>query len=333
MRPFKLVAVSIAALTTAISPALNGAAYAAAPGGRPASFTEASTWKPGDQLTHQIGTRIFAHTREEGMAHRRGQFEQFTGWSPKVVEAAMVATATEGQHIVLKNGDCINDFSYQGGKVEHNVCLELKPGEVYPAELWTFMVDDVTYYVILPEKCRNWGTLRVAPPPCYQVNFDYRGQKDVKWYEGRARVSAHVTLTPAQLTRLSEDKCFFVHDSRGERKPVLGDCSEALFCPPGSLWPDVALATAVGLPQKAQVPAGFWWGLKDGEGYLSLPLWALPLLVDDVFCVDILPTPVTVPGYKGWEAESRFNRVIGQGFERTKKLGHYDHVMRGEHHY
>lgn len=206
-----------------------------------------------------------------------------------------------------------------------NNCLSrrFKPGE----KAW---VNPATGKPVLAENCTNPvgqpDRPAPAPAPCYIIPFDYRGQRDVAWDEGRARVKGHLTLTEEEFKRLQADVCFFVSDEDGVRKPGPIECE--FVCPPGSGWPPEQLAAAVGIPGH-KPPVSFEFALRDGEGHLSLPLWVLERINISVYCVDTIQYPIRVPGYRGWKAMTRLDTVVHTEMVRTSSAHRLDRTLAG----
>lgn len=217
--------------------------------------------------------------------------------------------------------DCIKKTSGIYHVVSNCLVRSFKKGE----KAW---VNPRTGRVALASDCTNpVGRPEKPKPRCYIIPFDYRNQGDIRWDYGRARVKAHYTLSAEEYQRLEADPCFFISDYDGERKPGPVECDD--ICPRGYQWPPFELAHAVGIPGH-KPETSFEFALRDGEGYLSLPLWALALIDTSVYCVDVYRYSVNVPGYTEWSSANRLNTVLSDEMVRTKPAGRFGRTLRGE---
>lgn len=192
-------------------------------------------------------------------------------------------------------------------------------------------VDPVTGKVVFARDCTNLVGRPDAPrPPCYIVPFDYRGQRDIRWDAGRARVKAHLTISAEEYQRLQGDRCFFVHDEQGDRKPGPVECED--ICAEGTEWPSPRLAAAVGIPERPP-ETSFEFSLEDGQGYISYPLWLLARVETSVYCVDVFPYFVQVKGFVGWRSVTRIDVVRSQEMVGTSSTGRLDRTLKGSIHY
>lgn len=169
-------------------------------------------------------------------------------------------------------------------------------------------------------------------PLCYVFTFDYREERAVRWLQGNiAAVSVHFeSLTEEEFARVYADDCYFVQDADGRRKPV--DNCPTLLCPPGSRWPQVALAEAVGIPGTPP-EVSIHFGLRNGVGILSVPAWTVNGLGDVIPCVLAIPYAFTVRGYPGYRALTRHDVAQHEVIVRTRASGRYPHPFVGAMHY
>lgn len=195
----------------------------------------------------------------------------------------------------------------------------------------TAWVDPITGKAVFARDCTNpVGRPDEPQPPCYIVPFDYRGQRDVRWDAGRARVKAHLTISAEEYQRLLADRCFFVHDEQGDRKPGPVECED--ICPEGTEWAPPRLATAVGIPEQPP-ETSFEFSLDDGEGYVSYPLWLLARVRTSVYCVDVFPYPIGVEGFADWRSVTRIDVVHSPEMVSTRSAGRLGRVLQGTVHY
>ena len=171
-------------------------------------------------------------------------------------------------------------------------------------------VNPDTSKIVFLSRCTNPVMGPERQPDCYVFSFDYRETRNVQWFtspagQRDALVSFHTTLNMEQVARMYADTCYFVSDGYGQRKPV-SDCPE-LFCPPGSTWPTVQLANAVGLPTGERPPSSVHFSLQNGQGILSVPRWAAQEMGWVVPCVRTTLYPVGVSGWEGYQAVARFD--------------------------
>jgi len=132
------------------------------------------------------------------------------------------------------------------------------------ATRYTVTVDGVTKSIDIFDKCGNIGLLApqphrpvpherhaFVPPPrveqtqiCRRILLNYKGQSDVAWDNGAARVTVKIALlNEAAKGAFVSNPCTGVHDSAGVQSlgdGCWGDCSEGHY-------PEADVAVAVGL--------------------------------------------------------------------------------------
>lgn len=232
----------------------------------------------------------------------------------------------------LKNGDRLDAMLSRGGVVHRNVLVDFRdviPGVMGPPPAFTLEWVHNGTRLVLPRICHNWSIKRSS---CYRIYFDYRNQPDVVYSRNQhsALISALLTLTDEDLTRLFAAECFHVTDADGSRKPTVGCHRDA--CPVSGAFPTRDLAVAVGLPER-KPPASFWFTLKDGVGYLSFPDWVLEKLIASVYCVRVYGYQVSASGYEQLTALSRFDVVVREELMRTQSARRLDRTLQGRQHY
>ncbi|MEA2701901.1 MAG: hypothetical protein QOE22_610 [Candidatus Parcubacteria bacterium] len=215
----------------------------------------------------------------------------------------------------------------QAGVLLHCMLRHYEPNE----KVW---VNPQTAVGVMQGNCANTIEGPEVPNVCYVFEHNYYQQRDVRWFERGnttyALVSTHMSLTEQQMRRVYADDCYFVEDETGRYKPR-PDCP-FLFCPPGSTWPNLALARAVGLPASPPDTTIHYW-LANGRGRLSVPLWAARILAQDngevIPCVYTVDYFVSVAGFERWRAFARFDRARGPQIRPTLRAGRYSEVFQG----
>jgi hypothetical protein len=172
-------------------------------------------------------------------------------------------------------------------------------------------VNPQTAVSVFMQSCLNPIHGPERPKECYVFTLNYREQRDVRWTQSPqgqqdALVTFHTSLSEEEMRRMYSDDCLFVEDQYGRRKPQMS-CPEAL-CPPGSSWPTLELAQRVGLPPNA--PSTLAFSLQNGVGRLSVPIEAARRFDWVVPCVYVNLYPVSVEGYRGYQAVSRFDVAL-----------------------
>lgn len=209
--------------------------------------------------------------------------------------------------------------------------------ETTRAYSWEFSYEGKTYVLYLPFVCFNWSwalapAVSTSPDPlaaCYKIPLDYRQTSGVVWDEHHAaRIEFHPDgLSGVELERLARDPCFKVSDATGIHVPYhrCEVCESS-----GGQWPSAELAKAVGLPGKE--PSGIFTApIAEGIGVVLLPHWAIVYL--GIYCVDVEGYEISVPGYAGWTAVTKFDLVTPDEMRRTLPEGKLDRVLGGVEHY
>lgn len=195
-------------------------------------------------------------------------------------------------------------------------------------------VNAQTAVSVIQQDCANVIKGPEFPERCYVFQHNYYQQRNVRWRvfnnQNHALVSTHMSFTEEQMSRVYADDCYFVEDENGRYKPR-PDCPFA-FCPPGSRWPTVVGARAVGLPDGPPETTIHYW-LANGRGRVSIPMWAARILAQDdgdfIPCVYVKAYPASVTGLQGWTMFSRFDRAQGPQIRPTLNAGRYSEVFQG----
>jgi hypothetical protein len=100
-------------------------------------------------------------TREAAMAYREIYFKDKVGWSGEVLEKAMEVTSHPGKIIPhgLKPGMHLETMMAGGNQLYHDVEVASSSsfGDGVDVEVWSFVVDKITYTIYLPVLCKNWS--------------------------------------------------------------------------------------------------------------------------------------------------------------------------------
>jgi len=280
-----------------------------------------------------FGAAPYAAKRAEAMRTRAFAFRQL-GLSEPLVAAFLQATEQPGRPLTLTNGMRLTAMLSRGGVAHHDVIVSfVKPpvsGKMEyaaPAEFWAVRWRGTLYEVILPEVCNNWSLLIERPEAgCYIIPFDYRQTAGVVWENGAAHLEFHFAdMGERELERLNASSCFGVGAGSDFFKPF----HRCDVCTTGQ-WPPPELARLVGLPERE--PKGvFAARVVGGVGYVSIPLWAIAYL--GIYCVDVVAYAISVQGFEGWQAVSRFNIVTPYEMRRTLPREQLGRTLHGERHY
>jgi hypothetical protein len=121
-------------------------------------------------------------TREAAMAYREIYFKDKVGWSGEVLEKAMEVTSHPGKIIPhgLKPGMHLETMMAGGNQLYHDVEVASSSsfGDGVDVEVWSFVVDKITYTIYLPVLCKNWSEqvfsqsveeVRVEAPKCITI--------------------------------------------------------------------------------------------------------------------------------------------------------------------
>lgn len=289
----------------------------------------------GVYVWRHFGVAPYATSRATAIRTRMYAFARL-GLPLPVAKLFVTATKRHGSATLLTNGDHLSKMISRGGVVHRNVLVEFttpkakgKMEYAAPAEKWKVIWKGRTYVLILPRVCNNWSVIIPNVDQCYSIPLNYSHTPDVAWgLNHTARVEFHFAgMSSRTREQLDRSTCFRVVDKTGRHVPFhrCKVCESS-----GGQWPQPALATAVGLPEKE--PSGIFTApLADGVGYMSLPKWAVAYL--GVYCVDTKPYPVSIRNFTGWTAVTRFDLVSTYEMSRSVRSGRLSRVLSGKKHY
>ncbi|MEK7511358.1 MAG: hypothetical protein AAB582_03915 [Patescibacteria group bacterium] len=317
-------------------PALQPVAYAHRPERVATRGARSAPCKPGD--TGKVfnwrvsGGNPYAPTREAEFTDAKIERMLYCFGVPRADWAeikAYLQNKENGEMITIAEGVMIDDMMFGNDQMISNVRVMI-PGGQRALRFALTTKSGRSYEFLDPLGCGNWARKRQAPRKsyCYSVPLNYRRQADVVEVAGGAGVSVHASLSPAEMSALIKDDCTFVIDEHGaKKKPTFGLC--AFGCPANGQYPDDQLAIKVNLAPEAYVPGKMSFVCPTGKCVLTLPLWALERMKGTLFCVAVEGYPVTVAGYAGYTAHSRFDTVVQGELLQTKAAGRLNRTLRG----